>query len=85
MSLIQNKNFNHSILSQEKYEETTLKDVFIKFTKINNIIFFDCNFVNVDFGSTDIIGCEFIDCNFSNCELFHTNFKDNIFKKRQWI
>ena len=63
--LIQNKNFNRNLLPQKKYDKTTFKDVFIKFTIIKEVTFIDCNFVNVDFGTTDIVSCEFIDCNFS--------------------
>ena len=67
-------------LTEKTYNKTIFKDVFIKFTSIDNNVFSDCNFVNVDFGTSDITDCKFYDCNFSNCDLFSTNFKKNEFK-----
>ena len=80
MILVQNKNYNRKQLTEKTYNKTIFKDVFIKFTSIDNIVFSDCNFVNVDFGTSDITDCKFYDCNFSNCDLFSTNFKKNEFK-----
>ena len=76
MILIQNKNYNHNKLETDDYIGTVFKKVYIKFTTLIDTKFEDCNFIEVDFGRTDVLNCSFVNCNFSNCELFHTNFKN---------
>ena len=63
MLLIQNKNYNHKNLESDSFSDTVFKKVYIKFTSLINIKFENCNFIEVDFGTTDILNCNFINCN----------------------